>query len=150
MKAARLHEFAKPLHIDDVATPEPGAGQVLIRISACGACHSDVHLAQGEWEGFKSRMPMPLILGHEVAGIVVRTGADVRRLHEGDAVGIPWFYYTCGDCEYCRKDLEVFCDIPQITGVTVHGGFAEYIVAWDTHAIPLPKGLPLAEVAPLF
>ncbi len=150
MKAALLREFGKPFTIDDVPAPEPAAGQVLVRVDACGACHSDVHLAHGEWEGFKPRMPMPLIMGHEVAGTVVRTGAGVRRLREGDAVGIPWFFYTCGQCEYCRKDLEVFCDIPQITGVTVHGGFAEYAVAWETHAIPLPKGLPLPEAAPLF
>src|ERR1043165_4729672 len=77
MKAALLREFGKPLTIDDVPKPEPAAGQVLIRVSACGACHSDVHLAKGEWEGFKSRMPWPLVLGHEVAGTVVATGSGV-------------------------------------------------------------------------
>jgi propanol-preferring alcohol dehydrogenase len=150
MKAALLREFGKPLTIDDVPKPEPSAGQVLVRVSACGACHSDVHLANGEWEGFKSRMPWPLVLGHEVAGTVVAMGKGVQRLREGDTVGIPWFYFTCGSCEYCRRDLEVFCDTPQITGVTVHGGFAEYIVAWESHAISIPKALSLPDAAPLF
>jgi alcohol dehydrogenase, propanol-preferring len=150
MRAALLREFGKPLVLDEVKTPEPAAGQVLVRIEACGACHSDVHIANGEWEGFKSRMPMPIILGHEVAGTVVKTGPGVQRLHEGDAIGVPWFYFTCGGCEYCLTDLEVFCDAPQITGVTVHGGFAEYMVAWETHTIPIPRGLHLTEAAPLF
>lgn len=139
-----------PLALADVPPPCPGPGQVLIRVAACGVCHSDVHLWQGEWEGFKSRMPSPLVLGHEVAGVIVETGRGVTRLQEGDTVGVPWFYFTCGDCEYCRKGQEVFCEIPQITGVTVHGGFAEYIVAWESHAIPIPKAMPPAEAAPLF
>ena len=150
MKAALLTEFAKPLEMAEIQTPEPKAGQVLIRIAACGACHSDVHVAQGEWEGFKSRMPMPVVLGHEVAGTVVQVGTGVRKLREGDRVGVPWFYYTCGSCEYCRKDMEVFCDVSQVTGVTVNGGFAEYMVAWETHAVPIPKDLSLAQAAPLF
>ena len=150
MKAARLHEFGKPLVIEDVEMPEPGPGQVLVRVAACGACHSDVHIAGGEWEAFKPRMPMPVILGHEVAGIVVKKGKDVRGLQEGDLVGVPWFFHTCGSCEYCMKDLEVFCISPQVTGVTVHGGFAEYIVAWESHAIPIPKSLSPEAAAPLF
>lgn len=150
MRAALLREFGKPLVLDEVQVSEPGFGQVLVRVVACGACHSDVHIAQGEWEGFKSRMPMPVILGHEVAGTVVRSGPGVQRLQEGDPVGIPWFYYTCGDCEYCRKDLEVFCDVSQVTGVTVHGGFAEFVVAWESHAVPIPRTLALDQAAPLF
>lgn len=150
MKAALLRQFGEPLAIEDIPAPSPAAGQVLIRIAACGVCHSDVHIAEGEWEGFKSRMPMPVVLGHEVAGTVVQKGPGVRRLQEGDTVGVPWFYFTCGDCEYCRKDQEVFCDTPQITGVTVNGGFAEYIVAWESHVIPIPKDLSLTEAAPLF
>lgn len=150
MKAARLHAFGQPLVIDDIEKPEPGPGQVLVRVAACGACHSDVHIAGGEWDAFKPRMPMPVILGHEVAGIVVKKGKDVRELQEGDLVGVPWFFHTCGSCEYCRKDLEVFCVSPQVTGVTVHGGFAEYIVAWESHAIPIPRSLSAEEAAPLF
>lgn len=150
MKAALLREFAKPLVIEDIPTPEPGAGQVLVRVAACGACHSDVHVAKGEWEAFKSRMPMPVVLGHEVAGTVAAVGPSVRKLKEGDPVGIPWFYFTCGACEYCRKDQEVYCDASQVTGVTVNGGMAEYIVAWESHAIPIPLSLKLTDAAPLF
>ena len=150
MRAALLREFGKPLVLDEVTTPEPGTGQVLIKVSACGACHSDVHIAQGEWEGFKSRMPIPVVLGHEVAGTVVKLGAGAHKLREGDSVGIPWFFHTCGVCEYCRKDEEVFCDASEVTGVTVHGGFAEYIVAWESHVIPIPPSLALAAAAPLF
>jgi propanol-preferring alcohol dehydrogenase len=150
MKAALLREFGAPLTIEDVPAPVPGPGQVLVRVGACGACHSDVHLWQGEWEGFKARMPKPLILGHEVAGIVTQTGRGVSGLKEGDAVGIPWFYFTCGDCEYCSNDQEVFCENSQITGVTVHGGFAEFIVAWESHVISIPRPLSLSAAAPLF
>jgi propanol-preferring alcohol dehydrogenase len=149
MKAALLRDFGAPLAIDDVPVPVPGPGQVLVRVAACGACHSDVHLWQGEWEGFKARMPKPLIMGHEVAGIVAQTGPGVSGLKEGDPVGIPWFHFTCGQCEYCRTAREVFCENSQITGVTVHGGFAEFIVAWESHVIPIPRSLSLSAVAPL-
>jgi propanol-preferring alcohol dehydrogenase len=139
MKAALLKEFGKPLVIEDVPVPEPGAGQVLLKVAACGVCHSDVHIAHGEWEGFKPRMPMPVVLGQAV-----------QRLKEGDTVGVPWFHSTCGDCNYCRQDQEVFCDRSEVTGVTVHGGFAEYMIAWDDHVVAIPQSLPLELAAPLF
>jgi alcohol dehydrogenase, propanol-preferring len=150
MKAALLERFGEPLTLAQIAQPVPGPGQILVRVEACGLCHSDLHLARGEWEGFKPRMPMPLVLGHEVAGRVAGRGSAVQRLKEGDAVGVAWFHYTCGSCDYCRRDLEVFCDQSQITGVTVHGGFAEYVLAWESHATPIPESLPPGEAAPLF
>ena len=150
MKAAILKEFGQPLAIEAVGKPVPGPGQVLVQVAACGVCHTDVHLARGEWEGFKSRMSLPVVLGHEVAGRVVGLGPEVTRFGEGDPVGVSWFHHTCGRCTYCLQDLEVFCDVPAITGVTVNGGFAEYLLAWESHAIPIPKGLPLSEAAPLF
>jgi propanol-preferring alcohol dehydrogenase len=75
-------------------------------------------------------MPMPIALGHEVAGRVVRSGPGAARFRAGDRVGVPWFFWTCGECAYCRRGQEVFCDRSEITGVTVQGGFAEYLVAW--------------------
>ncbi len=150
MKAAVLRDFDQPLTIEDVPIPEPGPGQVLVRVAACGVCHSDVHMARGEWVGFKSLMPLPLILGHEVAGTVERRGPNVIQLREGDRVGIPWFHHTCGECTYCKTDREVFCDRSAITGGTVDGGFAEYDVAWESHVIAIPESVPLAEAAPLF
>jgi len=150
MRAALLERFGEPLVVRDVPEPVPAAGQVLIRVEACGLCHSDLHVARGEWEGFKPRMPMPLALGHEVAGRVVRSGPGAARFRAGDRVGVPWFFWTCGECGYCRRGQEVFCDRSEITGVTVQGGFAEYLVAWETHALPIPEAVALADAAPLF
>ena len=150
MQAAVLREFDTPLVIEDISKPEPGAGQVLVRVAACGVCHSDVHMARGHWEGFKSLMPLPIVLGHEVAGTVESLGPRVTRLREGDRVGIPWFHHTCGECEYCKSDLEVFCTKSAITGVTVNGGFAEYALAWESHVVPIPDTVSLVDAAPLF
>ena len=150
MKAAVLKEFDTPLVLEDVPTPDPGPGQVLVRVAACGVCHSDVHMARGHWEGFKSLMPLPIVLGHEVAGTVESLGAGVTQLQEGDRVGIPWFHHTCGECEYCRSDLEVFCINSAITGVTVNGGFAEFALAWESHVVPIPDNVSLVDAAPLF
>jgi len=150
MKAALLQEFGKPLVIADRRDPEPVPGQILIRVEACGLCHSDLHLARGDWEGFKARMPIPAILGHEVAGRVAQLGVGSTRFREGDRVGVPWFHWTCGACSYCESDLEVFCDRSEITGVTVDGGFAEYLAAWESHVIPIPETLTQERAAPLF
>ena len=150
MKAALLEEFGRPLIIGEIPEPEPGPGQIVVRVEACGLCHSDLHLARGEWEAFKPRMPVPAILGHEVSGRVARLGPGASRFQEGDRVGVPWFHWTCGVCDYCRQDLEVFCDRSEITGVTVHGGFAECLVAWESHTIPIPANVPFDEAAPLF
>ncbi len=150
MKAAVLKKFGQPLAIEVVSKPVPGPGQILVQVAACGVCHTDVHLALGEWESFKNLMSLPLVLGHEVAGRVAGVGPAVTRFCEGDPVGVSWFHHTCGQCTYCLQDLEVFCDVPTITGATVNGGFAEYLLAWESHSIPIPEGFPLSEAAPLF
>ena len=150
MQVASLEEFGKPLVVQDRPDPIPGPGQVVIQVEACGVCHTDLHIVRGEWEGFKSFMSLPVVPGHEVAGRVARVGPGVTRLREGDAVGVAWFHHTCGECEYCRRDLEVFCDTPAVTGVTIDGGLGEYLLAWESHAIPIPNGLSLSEAAPLF
>ncbi|HUA82459.1 MAG TPA: zinc-dependent alcohol dehydrogenase [Bryobacteraceae bacterium] len=149
MKAAVLREIGKPLTIEDVPTPSPGAGQVLIRVEACGVCHSDVHLADGDWDLLRPITKTPLILGHEVAGTVAQLGPGVTEHQVGDRVGVPWIHWTCGECEFCREGRETLCLKQKVTGCMVDGGFAEYLLAPATHATPLPASLSSAEAAPL-
>jgi propanol-preferring alcohol dehydrogenase len=149
MKAAILREIGKPITIEDVATPTPGAGEVLIRVEACGVCHSDLHLADGDWDLLRPITKVPLILGHEVAGTVAAVGEGVSQLKVGNRVGVPWIFWTCGECEFCREGRETLCVKQKITGCTVDGGFAEYMIAPATHAAPLPASLSSAEAAPL-
>src|ERR1700756_2060369 len=150
MKAAVLREFKKPLAIEEMAQPRPVAGEVLIRIEACGVCHSDVHVADGDWPQFAKIVKTPLIPGHEIAGHVVEKGAAVQDLKIGDRVGVPWIYWTCGECEFCREGNENLCSRQKITGVTVDGGYAEFVKAPATHALKIPDGLSALEAAPLF
>jgi alcohol dehydrogenase, propanol-preferring len=150
MKAAVLHEFKQPLMMEDVRRPEPGPGEVLIQVEACGVCHSDLHVADGDWPQCTKIVKRPLILGHEIAGRVVETGAAVTGLNAGDHVGVPWIYWTCGECEFCRQGDENLCVAQKITGVTVDGGYAELIKAPATHAEKIPQGLSSVQAAPLF
>lgn len=148
MKAAVLHEIGKPLAIEEVPTPSPGPGQVLIRVEACGVCHSDVHLADGDWDLLRPVTKLPLILGHEAAGTVAALGEGASGLKIGDRVGVPWIYWTCGECEFCRENREELCLKQKLTGCMVDGGFAEYMLAPASHASPLPASLSLTEAAP--
>jgi propanol-preferring alcohol dehydrogenase len=150
MKAAVLHEFKKPLVIEEVARPMPGAGEVLIEVEACGVCHSDLHVADGDWKQFAGIVKKPLILGHEIVGRVVEKGANVYDLQVGDRVGVPWVHWTCGVCEFCRDGNENLCIKQAITGVTVDGGYAEFAKAPASHATKIPSNLRAEEVAPLF
>jgi len=150
MKAAVLHEFKQPLVIQEVERPQPGYEEVLIHVEACGVCHSDVHVADGDWPQFAKIVKKPLILGHEIAGRVVAVGAGVRDLRVGDHVGVPWVYWTCGDCDFCRQGYENLCMAQKITGVTVDGGYAEFVKAPASHAEKIPQGLSAVEAAPLF
>jgi len=126
MKAAILHDFKKPLSIEDVERPRPAADEVLIQVEACGACHSDVHVADGDWKQLAGIVKRPLILGHEIAGHVVEKGGAVDDLQIGDRVGVPWIHWSCGECEFCREENENLCSRQKITGVTVDGGYAEF------------------------
>jgi propanol-preferring alcohol dehydrogenase len=150
MKAAVLHEFKHPLSIEEVDPPIPGAGEVLVRVEACGACHSDLHITDGDWPQMAKIVKRPLIPGHEIAGHVVQTGSEVRDLQVGDRVGVPWIHWSCGECEYCRDGNENLCPSQKITGVTVDGGYAELVKAPATHALKIPDGLSSLEAAPLF
>jgi propanol-preferring alcohol dehydrogenase len=149
MKAAVLNEIGKPVEVIDVSTPEPGPGEVLIDVDACGVCHSDLHLADGDWDQLKSITKIPLILGHEVIGKVVKLGDGVTELQVGDRVGIPWMHWTCGECEFCLEGREILCVKQRVTGCMVNGGYAEFMTAPATHATPIPASLNTDETAPL-
>src|SRR4029434_5043718 len=123
MKAAILQEFGSPLEIQDVARPDTASDEILIKVEACGVCHSDYHLAHGEWDMLRPITKLPLILGHEVPGRIVAVGDDVRDLKEGDRVGVPWLFYTCGECEYCVTGRETLCPKQKVTGCTVVCGY---------------------------
>ena len=109
-----------------------------------------MHVADGDWPQFAKIVKHPLILGHEIAGRVTEKGANVRDLEIGDRVGVPWVYWTCGECEFCKEGNENLCSKQKITGVTVDGGYAEYFKAPASHALKIPDGLSPAEAAPLF
>jgi len=150
MKAAILHELQRPLTIEEVVQPKPAAHEVLIEVEACGVCHSDLHVADGDWPQLVPITKTPLILGHEIAGRVVEKGASVKHLRVGDRVGVPWVHWTCGECEFCREGNENLCVKQQITGVTVDGGYAEFVKAPASHALKIPDRLSCIDAAPLF
>lgn len=150
MRAAVLHEFKQPLVFEEAPRPQLESRDVLIKVEACGVCHSDLHLADGDWSQLAAIVKRPLILGHEIAGLVIEKGEDVRDLRIGDRVGIPWVHWTCGECEFCREGNENLCTKQKITGVTVDGGYAELVKAPASHALKIPDGLSSVEAAPLF
>jgi propanol-preferring alcohol dehydrogenase len=150
MKAALLQEFKKPLVITETERPTTTGDEILIKVETCGVCHSDLHLAEGDWKQLAAIVKKPLILGHEVVGRIVETGPAVNGLKVGDRVGVPWIYWSCGECEFCRQGDENLCSRQLITGATVDGGYAEFMKARASHAEKVPDALSSAEAAPLF
>ncbi|HEX5751710.1 MAG TPA: alcohol dehydrogenase AdhP [Archangium sp.] len=146
MKAAVVHAFGQPLAIEAVPIARPGPGQALLKVAACGVCHTDLHAAQGDWP---AKPTLPFIPGHEGTGTVAAVGPGVRAVREGDRVGVPWLYTACGHCEYCVTGWETVCPEQKNTGYSVNGGYAEYILADAQYVGHLPKGLGFAEGAPL-
>lgn len=146
MKAAVVHEFGKPLVIEEVAVPDVPPGQVLVKVVASGVCHTDLHAAEGDWP---VKPALPFIPGHEGVGHVARVGAGVKFLKEGDRVGVPWLHTTCGHCEHCMGGWETLCDGQQMTGYTVNGGYADYVLADPAFVGRLPDALEFAPAAPL-
>jgi propanol-preferring alcohol dehydrogenase len=134
-----------PLRSAELATPEPGAGHILVRVSACGVCRTDLHVVDGEL----TEPALPIIPGHEIIGHVVEVGAGVERFRHGERVGIPWLGETCGTCRYCRADRENLCDRARFTGYQIQGGYAQYTVADARYCFPVPGDLGDAEAAPL-
>ncbi len=146
MRAAVVREFGEPLVIEDVPVPEPGPGEVLVKVEACGVCHTDLHAADGDWP---VKPALPFIPGHEVAGTVEKLGPGVTELKEGDRVGVAWLHDACRNCEYCETGWETLCEDQHNTGYSVNGGFAEYVIASAPFAARLPKNVDVAEIAPI-
>lgn len=150
MKAAVIHEYRQPLSIEDAAVPKPEADEVLIKVDACGVCHSDLHIAEGDWTHLQRIIKRPLIPGHEVVGHVIEKGDAVTELQVGDRVGVAWTHWTCGECELCKEGHENLCSHQAITGATVDGGYAEFIKAKAAYSLKVPENLSSEEAAPLF
>ncbi len=146
MKAAVVHDFERPLRIEDVPKPEPGPGEVVVRIEASGLCHTDIHAAHGDWP---VKPKLPLIPGHEGVGIVEAVGRDVTEVEEGERVAIPWLGYACGACEYCASGRETLCQHQLNTGYLVDGGHAEYAKGHAKYVGRVPEGVSPLEAAPL-
>ncbi len=149
MKAAVVHTFGQPLKIEEVPVPEVTAGQVLVKVMASGVCHTDLHAADGDWP---VRPSLPFIPGHEGVGYVAALGPGVAGrmgIKEGDRVGVPWLHTACGHCEHCITGWETLCDAQQMTGYTVNGGYAEYVLADPAYVGQLPANVGFAEIAPV-
>jgi propanol-preferring alcohol dehydrogenase len=147
MKAAICKEFKKPLVIEDIPIPEIGPDEVLIKVKYCGICHSDLHIVDGDWESW---VKLPVVPGHEVAGIVEKVGSNVKNVKEGDRVGMPWLYSSCEICDYCVEGEEPLCPNNEVTGITRQGGYAEYMKAPSHFVTKIPDKLELSYAAPLF
>ena len=145
MRAMVLNAPRQNLDLEQRPVPRPGPGQVLIRVEACGVCRTDLHIVDGELPHPK----LPLILGHEIVGTVVESGAAASRFSAGTRVGVPWLAHTDGVCLYCRSEQENLCDQALFTGYTVDGGYAEYTVAHEQYCLALPASYDAAEAAPL-
>jgi propanol-preferring alcohol dehydrogenase len=146
MKAAVVHEFSKPLVIEDVPKPVAGSGEVVVRIETSGLCHTDIHAAHGDWP---VKPKPPFIPGHEGVGIVESLGAGVTEVAVGDRVALPWLGFACGTCEYCTTGWETLCEHQRNTGYSIDGGYAEYAVATAKYVAKVPVGLDPLDAAPL-
>ena len=145
MKAMVLTAPGEPLRAEELATPEPGPGQVAIAVDACGVCRTDLHVVDGELPDPK----LPLVPGHQIVGRVVETGEGAGRFAAGDRVGVPWLGWTCGECRYCTTGRENLCDRARFTGYQLDGGYAERAVADERFCFPVPDGYPDLQAAPL-
>jgi alcohol dehydrogenase, propanol-preferring len=145
MEAMVLHRQREPLRAEELPVPEPGEDQVLLEVSACGLCRTDLHVVDGELADPK----LPLVPGHQVVGRVVEAGRGVEGLRPGARVGVPWLGWTCGVCRYCREGRENLCDRALFTGYTLDGGYARFMVADRRACLVLPGGYPDLQAAPL-
>jgi propanol-preferring alcohol dehydrogenase len=145
MRAMQLEAPRTPLRLVTRPVPEPGPGEVLVEVVACGVCRTDLHVVDGELPPRRS----PVVPGHEVVGRIAALGPDVTSLSLGQRVGVPWLGHTCGTCAYCRSGRENLCDAPGFTGWTRDGGYADYVVADAAYAFPIPAEYDDVAAAPL-
>lgn len=138
------------IHGGEIADPHPGPGQIVVKVVACGVCRSNLHMIEGDWVRYGVPAFTPIIPGHEVVGRVVEVGSQVDWIGPGDRVGVQPLWSTCGHCPYCLTGRDQLCATKQITGETVHGGYAEYMLATAAHAHPVPDSIDDIEAAPLF
>lgn len=146
MMAAVVRQFGQPLVIENVPVPVPGPGELLVKVIACGVCHTDLHAADGDWPVKPSP---PFIPGHEVAGVVAALGPGVTDFKEGDPVGVAWLHDACMRCEYCETGWETLCEHQHDTGYSCDGGFAEYVIASAAFTARLPANVDFAQIAPI-
>lgn len=145
MKAMVLEAPGTPLQLVERADPGPGPGEVLVKVSACGVCRTDLHLVDDELPDPK----LPIVPGHEIVGIVIGLGDGVDRFSEGERIGVPWLGRTCSQCRYCKSGDENLCDDPGFTGYQVDGGYADVTVANARYCFPIHEDYSDAEAAPL-
>jgi alcohol dehydrogenase, propanol-preferring len=146
MKAAVVTDFTKPLQIQDLPIPEPGRGQLLVRIQASGLCHTDIHAAHGDWP---VKPNPPFVPGHEGIGVVEKVGEAVSSEWLRKQVAIPWLAVACGTCRYCLSGWETLCLKQENSGYSVNGAYAEYAVAFERGVVEVPAGVSALDAAPL-
>jgi propanol-preferring alcohol dehydrogenase len=146
MKAAVVTDFTSPLQVQDVPVPEPGPGEVLVRIETSGLCHTDIHASRGDWP---VKPTPPFIPGHEGVGRIEKLGSGVTSRAVGERVAIAWLGSACGECRYCIAGWETLCEKQQNSGYSVNGAFAEYAVVQAGFAVPVPDGVSSLDAAPL-
>src|ERR1700722_3955830 len=146
MQAALVRSFGAPLAIEELARPEPGPGEVLVKVMASGVCHTDVHAADGDWA---AKPALPFIPGHEGAGYIAALGPGTHGLKEGDRVGIAWLHDTCGACENCVSGWETLGGAQRPGGYSVNGTFAQYALGTAAYVAPLPAAIEFADIAPI-
>jgi propanol-preferring alcohol dehydrogenase len=145
MRAMVLHKPGEALVLEERPRPEPGPGQVLIRVHACGVCRTDLHVVDGDLPPVRDA----IVPGHETVGVVAALGEGVEQFREGERVGVPWLGWTCGECEYCRSGRENLCGEARFTGYHIDGGYADYALADQRYVFHLPDEYSDVEAAPL-
>ena len=145
-RAAVVHDFESPLTIEYVARADLQDGQVLVKVEASGLCHTDIHVARGDWP---IKPSPPFIPGHEGVGIVEELGPGVTEVAVGDRVAMPWLGYACGTCDYCVSGWETLCESQKNMGYAIDGGFGEYAIAYARYVVKVPDGVDPFDAAPL-